>query len=311
MAMTFDTPSRGTDRRSQDLQNEADDPCGRGVDWSKGLQGLPKSSRPISDYSGSLLTKVIEGEIIPRILLAHRNAGPSSPPKPVAPEILSSEAFARLVLDSGSEEITAHVQTLLDAGMTLDQVFLDLLAPVARRLGQLWEEDACTFTDVTLGLSRLHRVLHETSRRNGGTGMQPRNSRRAFFAPVPGEQHTFGVSMLEEFFANAGWQTQSDYAPTVDRILRIAATERLDIIGFSIGCKELIDPLSDLIEKTLDVTCNRNLTVMVGGGLFVENRDLAARLGKATIVSDGVRAVQVAEEIVSRTGKAGSAGQLV
>jgi methanogenic corrinoid protein MtbC1 len=267
-------------------------------------------SRQFTDLSGSLLTKVIEGEIIPRLFLAHRelHRGVAQDNDPA--EILTSEALARLVLDSESEEIVAHVQALLDRGITLERVFLDLLAPVARKLGELWEEDACTFTDVTLGLSRLHRVLHEVGHRNGA-GTRPVLKRRAFFAPVPGEKHTFGVSMLEEFFLHAGWETACDHAPSSDSIVHTAATQSLDIIGFSVGCQELLDPLSDLIDRTRKASCNRDVAIMVGGGLFIDNRDLAARFGNATIVSDGVHAVQVADEMVSRIRQSGEVGRLV
>ena len=47
--------------------------------------------------------------------------------------------------------------------MPLELLFLRLLAPAARRLGELWEGDLCTFTDVTIGLSHLQQVLRELS----------------------------------------------------------------------------------------------------------------------------------------------------
>ncbi len=312
MTMAFDAPSgRSAKVSGQNVRQEREsDTCGGGIDWSRGLQGLPKVSRQFTDLSGSLLTKVIEGEIIPRLFLAHRELHRAVTQDNDPAEILTSEAFARLVLDSESEEIVTHVQTLLDRGITLERVFLDLLAPVARKLGEFWEEDTCTFTDVTLGLSRLHRVLHEISHRNGA-GARPNLKRRAFFAPVPGEKHTFGVSMLEEFFLHAGWQTACDHTPSTESILEVAATQSLDIIGFSVGCQELFDPLSDLIDRTRKASCNHDVAIMVGGGLFIGNPELAARFGNVTIVSDGVHAVQIAEEIVSRVRQSGEAGRIV
>ena len=301
MTMTFDAPSGFPDQNSGQGSRQTLDTgsCGGGIDWSRGLQGLPRVSREFSDLSGSLLTKVIEGEIIPRLFLAHRALHGSEPPQGVPDNVLTSEAFARLVLVSESDEIVAHVQTLMDHGLSLERVFMDLLAPVARKLGEFWEDDHCTFTDVTLGLSRLHRVLHEVAR-DKDAAAKPVLSRRAFFAPVPGEKHTFGISMLEEFFLHAGWETACDHSASEAGILKTAATQSLDIIGFSVSCQELLDPLSDLIDKTRKASCNRDVAIMVGGGVFIDNKDLAARFGNATIVSDGVHAVQLAEEIVSR-----------
>ena len=312
MTMAFDAPSgrsaniTGQSSR-QSLESET---CGRGIDWSRGLQGLPRVSRQFSQNSGSLLTKVIEGEIIPRLFLAHRELHSAVRQDNQPAELLTSESFARLVLDREADDIVSHVQVLLDRGITLERIFMDLLAPVARKLGELWEEDACTFTDVTLGLSRLHRVLHEISHRNG-TVPRPNLKRRAFFAPVPGERHTFGVAMLEEFFLHAGWETACDHAPSTAAILEIAATQSLDIIGFSVGCEELLDPLSDLIDRTRRASCNRDLAIMVGGGLFIGKPELSARFGNATVVSDGVHAVQLAEEMVSRVRQSDEVGRIV
>lgn len=310
MTMAFDAPSGRTakvpgQQRRQELDSDS---CGGGIDWSRGLQGLPRVSRQFTDLSGSLLTKVIEGEIIPRLFLAHRELHKSVPQDNAPAEILTSETFARLVLDSEAEEIVTHVQTLLDRGMTMERVFLDLLAPVARKLGEFWEEDVCTFTEVTLGLSRLHRVLHEIGGRTGG---MPAAKRRAFFAPVPGETHTFGISMLEEFFLHAGWETACDHKPSIDSIVQTAATQSLDIIGFSVGCQDLLDPLSELIDKTRKASRNRDVAILVGGSVFLENRDLAARFGSATVVCDGVHAVQVAEEMVSRIRRPDEVGRIV
>ena len=310
MTMTFDAVPGLPAQNSGHSRRKPKNACDGGIDWAKGLQGLPRSSRQFSDVSSSLLTKVIEGEIIPRLLIAHRALRRSETAGDGLDDALTTEAFARLVLDSESEEIVQHLETLLDRGVTLEHVFLELLAPVARKLGQFWEEDLCTFTDVTLGLSRLHRVLHEIGRRSD-PGRQSALRRRAFFAPVPGEKHTFGISMLEEFFLHAGWETACDHDPSTAGILHVAATQSLDVIGFSISCQEMLDPLSELIDRTRDSSCNRDVAIMVGGGLFIDNQDLAANFGNAVIVADGVHAVQVAEEMVSRIRETGEIRKIV
>lgn len=273
------------------------------LDWPEGPPESPRASHHSTDMSGSLLTKVIEGEIIPRLLMSSRNA--RHEPDTGMDAVISSEAFARLVLASESEEISEHIDALLDKGITIDWVFQELLAPVARKLGELWEQDYCAFTDVTLGLMRLHRVLHELGQRN----LAPQHSAPhcAFFAPVPGEQHIFGVSMQAELFSRAGWETRCDYEPSVASLMQMAQTKRFDVIGFSVSCPDLLDNLSDLIDKTRRVSCNRQVSIMVGGGVFVDNRDLGDRFGNATIVADGVQAVRVAEATVSRIrGMAGA-----
>jgi methanogenic corrinoid protein MtbC1 len=303
--MTFDTPGLNTGSligggARQHLETEE---CGAGVDWSRGLKGLKNLRANSNNEPGAVLTKVIEGEIIPRLFLAHslveqeRRAG-------IQVEDLSGlascEAFARLVLVSEPAEIVDRIERFLDRGIKLERIFLDMLAPVARKLGEFWEEDRCTFADVTLGLARLHQVLHEIGRRKMCNFDGPAQKHRAFFVPVPGEQHTFGLSMLEEFFLHAGWETASDHTATMSAILRTVTEQSVDVIGISVGCKEFLDPLSDLIAKVRGASKNRDALVMLGGRVFLESPELSEKFEAATTVTDGVHAVHTAERLVSR-----------
>ncbi len=276
--------------------------CGAGIDWSQGVPGISRYRSQSTKGSGTLLTKVIEGEIIPRLLLAHREARANSTGAPLESlaDIGTTEAFAELVLISETTDIVAKVEALRARGISLERIFLDLLAPVARILGSFWDEDRCTFSDVTIGLSRLHQVLHEISRQNLEAQYLPKIRRRAFFAPSPGEQHTFGLSMLEEFFLHAGWETASEHSASTASILNTAAAQDLDVIGFSVGCKEFLAPLSDLIDKTRAISRNRDVTIMVGGRLFLDYPKLASGIRYATVLSDGVHAVQIAETLISQ-----------
>ena len=45
--------------------------------------------------------------------------------------------------------------------MEMDQLFLDLLAPTARLLGEWWASDRCDFATVTLGTMQLRRMQHD------------------------------------------------------------------------------------------------------------------------------------------------------
>jgi methanogenic corrinoid protein MtbC1 len=305
MTMTFDTPDMDTGSiiGMNQRQHVESDGCGGGVDWSRGLKGLKKPIASSTNEPGYLLTKVIEGEIIPRLFLAHslleRERRTGTPTEDIT-GLMSCDAFARLVLVSEPAEIVERIETFQRRGIKLERIFLDMLAPVARKLGEFWEEDRCTFTDVTLGLSRLHQVLHEVGRRGAGASNNGGQPHRAYFVAVPGEQHTFGLSMLEEFFLHAGWETASHHAPSTEVILETVADQRVDIVGISVGCKDFLDPLSDLIMKIRSASRNRDALVMLGGRVFLENPELSEQFGAATTVTDGVHAVQTAEKLVAR-----------
>ena len=69
----------------------------------------------------------------------------------------------------------------------------------------MWSEDECDFSTVTVALGRLQRLLRELSPAFGTEIEYPANGRRALFAQAPDEQHSFGLSMVAEFFRRQGW----------------------------------------------------------------------------------------------------------
>lgn len=298
MATSFDAPSITSEALTRNPDVMGSD-CGGDIDWGRGLRGLMQENARSAGVSSTLLVKVIEGEIIPRLFLAHRGHAEARVAEEIE-DLAKGDAFAGMVLSSESEEIIERVEKLLDKGIPAERIFMDLLAPIARRLGEFWEEDRCTFTEVTLGLSRLHQVLHEIGRRRSAEfAHKHAGGRRAYFIPAPGEQHTFGLSMLEEFFLHAGWETAVDHEASAKTILAAVAKQNLDVVGFSISCKEFLDPLSDLIKKTRAASRNKEIAVMVGGRVFQDDPGLAEKLGRATVLPDAVLAVHKAETLVS------------
>jgi CheY-like chemotaxis protein len=112
------------------------------------------------------LSRTIENEIIPRLLLAHSVGGASQAAETVAPGyfIPGDEEVAeltRLLLSHDVAVASSYVETMRGQGLTLGSVFVALLAPAAQLVGDWWREDQCDFTDVSLALSRLQHLLRD------------------------------------------------------------------------------------------------------------------------------------------------------
>src|SRR4051794_16380886 len=161
----------------------------------------------------SLLTRAVADEVVPRLLLAHGRVDRDAPQADVpAPEDVV--ALVALVMTSDLGTTLAFIQSVRARGATLEGVYLELLAPAARRLGQLWHEDLRSFADVTMALGRLQRLLPQPRPAFAPT-LGPRGYRRqAALVTVPGEQHSFGLSIVTEFFVRAGWNFWSEPVAT-------------------------------------------------------------------------------------------------
>jgi hypothetical protein len=118
------------------------------------------------------LSRTIENEIIPRLLLAHSvNGGGSMAVEANGRFIPGKDEVAqltRLLLDHDVAVASSYVATMREQGATLGSVFLALLAPSAQLVGDWWREDQCNFTDVSLALSRLQHLLRDLNAPLGG-----------------------------------------------------------------------------------------------------------------------------------------------
>lgn len=254
-----------------------------------------------NDTRMSQLARTIEQEIIPRLMLAHRTAPePLVRPAGAAYVITADDVkqFAKLVLSHEEDIAFATIQTLRARDVSVEKIYLDLLAPTARYLGELWEEDLCNFTDVTVGLGRLQRVLRELSPALGHSVEHPSQGRRVLLLPSPGEQHTFGLVMVAEFFRRAGWDvTGGAWFDGVDAAT-LVKTEWFDVIGFSLGSAVHLPQLAASIVAVRQVACNRGLAVLVGGPLFGNHPGLVDEVGADGMTIDGSEAPSLAEGLI-------------
>jgi methanogenic corrinoid protein MtbC1 len=256
----------------------------------------------------SALLRTIEGEVIPRLILAHRAVADgnrcddlASPLRPGSTEIFE---LARIVLRGSNAEALAYLRGLQTLGMNTETIYLELLAPVARHLGVRWEDESSDFVEVTLGLQKLQDLAHQLSEANVETSRPTsRVSRRALFAALPGEQHVFGSQLVGEFLRRAGWDVWDVPGAKDGDILSVVRREWFAVVGLSISTAEQLPALTALIRKARRASLNRDVRVMVGGLPFVGQAQRAAKVGADATANDGREAVAQAEFLLELLGR--------
>jgi len=246
--------------------------------------------------SAQALDALIQGEIIPRLLSAHP-VRPAGDGEEAVTGISWTDAqeFALLPLSLEADELLDHVERHLNRGAPVESIFVDLLAPSARALGEAWEADACDFVDVTMGLWRLQEVMREIAIRVPAVGQALSAPRTVLFSPLPGEQHSFGTLMIEELFARAGWSSEALIEPTRQELLRVLAGRDFDLVGLTVSCDCRSAPLSELITAMRSVSKNPVMQVFVGGRVPNADPSLAARVGADGTAPDARSALALAE----------------
>jgi len=238
----------------------------------------------------AVLAQAIQHEIIPRLMLAHRTPEECAVPSSYSTVAVSPEEvarFAHLILASSEAQAVQTIESMCIRGAPIESIYLDLLAPAARYLGELWEEDLCDFTDVTIGLGRLQKMLRELSGQFEKYKHPVSNGLRILLVPAPGEQHTFGLSMVAEFFQRDGWDVTGGPYELYDDPVSLVKRQNYDVVGFSLATEMQLPALTDCIRAVRKASQDPGVCIMVGGPLLARDPRLLEQVDADLLVADG------------------------
>lgn len=265
------------------------------------------------------LTRMIEAEIIPRLLLSHRHSAVTHPAGGHAHTVHwggrgdlafredmgstigedSITDFARILVKESESSAWCYIQDLCAQGVPPERIFIDVLTPVARRLGVGWEDDLYDFAEVTIGLCRLHEIMRRIGfAYSHGTSTFDYGSNIVLCAID--ERHLFGIQMVGEFFRRAGWNVWPEIILSTDEAVDLVSSEHFDVIGFTASCDATLSAIESAIGNVRQLSTNPGIRVLVGGNAFLKDPTAVSRVGADTSAEDGVQAVTRAEALLGR-----------
>lgn len=253
--------------------------------------------KPEPDQAASArLARALRTDVVPN--LVRSSSGRLGLAMPAFEEI-EIEAFAAVLLGDDDEAPLQWVERLLAKGMAAETLFVELLAPSARLLGELWVEDCADPAAVTFGVGRLHRLMRQLGPVFESESENASNGRRILLATPQGEQHVFGLAMLAEFFRREGWEVVGGTAESDDRQADLLRDEWFDVLGLSVGSELRLPWLRGHIAQLRSVSRNRGLVVMVGGPIFTLNPHWVYEVG-ADATADAAQAPRLAEKMLGK-----------
>lgn len=272
------------------------------------LSGSPFAiPEPVVDLSGAasdpclILARTIEREVIPRLLLKLRfdelkQEGASRVatfPVSAPPDI---EAFCRMLIGQEMGALSRHVAEKMRSGTALEAMLLELFAPSARRLGAMWDNDECSFLDVTVGLGKLQQLVRESSETYRANPDPKKLGFRALLTTARSNQHILGLSIVEQLFRNAGWNVLCLPAPEKPVLIEAVQQEWFAVAGISISCDDGAAEIPALIAAIRRASLNRSIIILAGGRYIADNPEKAAALG-ADLAGDDAKAAIAASQV--------------
>jgi methanogenic corrinoid protein MtbC1 len=279
----------------------------------------------------SLLSRVVQRDIVPNLITANRVIGtPGAEPNgPAAARAVSADdvwhdsgfnidragrdagfasnhvrmvdvaRFVRLLRGTGGDAAPALIDVLLSKGIPRGELYLELLAPAARMIGDLWQDDECSFAEVTMVVARLHQILNGL-REERSSQVEPSRAPAILLSVAPGEQHSFGIAVVDAFFQDAGWRTTLSHSNDADELIEAVATHHFDAVGLSFSHRDLGPVLKATIVRLRAASANRDVVILVGGPAVAGDEGVCAEVGADHTVSAGLEGAVEAMKLLPK-----------
>ncbi|MEL7188158.1 MAG: cobalamin-dependent protein [Pseudomonadota bacterium] len=249
------------------------------------------------------VNEALESEIIPRLLMAHTGGEAGSTVNGDGSSALDKLSiqisdFAKLPLQMEPVDLLDHIDGFLKQGIGFETICIDVLAPAARALGDMWCDDECDFIDVTMGLWRLQEVMRALSARVPNATPRSVIPATALFSPLPGDPHAFGAQMLDEIFAKSGWISEVIVKPQRRELLDRLSKKPFDMVGLTITRDSPVSAITSLVKTMRDVSANPRISIMIGGNMVNANPGLVDEVGADGTAIDARDALKLANRLV-------------
>ena len=259
--------------------------------------------------TGQILARTVEAEIIPRLVLALREVNQTADaPGPASTAACRSDVadFAQIILSGNVAQACASIDVLRARGQSLEKIYLELIEPTARRLGDLWNADVCDFVAVTVGVLRLQQVLYEFALAFRREAEPREHGHRALLVPASGEKDsfghlmfgTFGLVMAAEFLRRGGWDAYIDPSASGEEAAALVRREWFDIVEMSLSSEGHLAGLAAGIRQIRRASRNRAIGVIVSGPVFRNHPEMVTCVGADAAATDGRQAALQADNLM-------------
>jgi methanogenic corrinoid protein MtbC1 len=179
-----------------------------------------------------------------------------------------ADSFVALITRDGPQKTEQYIAELLNLGMGVDSIVLELIPRIARKLGDQWISDSLSFTEVTIATGRLQKLIYSLDHLFQETRTHAATAHTILVSAAPGSHHTLGPLILSNYFTWAGCNVLSESMPTQRYIETTVGSKSLTAIALSVADYDQLDQLPMLIQSIRNKSLNPAIIVLTGGSLY-------------------------------------------
>jgi len=206
----------------------------------------------------------------------------------------SLDAYLAAVREGDRRRAFLIVDEARAAGVELEAIYLEIFQPTLREIGRLWQENELSVAEEHLATAitqaAMARLFEQSFRWQASTG------RSLIAACADTERHEIGLRMLCDLLEMRGWDTTYLGATVpVDALVAMIRRVRPSAVALSVAIAPHLPRLRAMIRAIRAGAEGDPPVIVVGGRPFLEDPELATRLGADLTAVDAAEAVAALE----------------
>ncbi len=221
-------------------------------------------------------------------------------------------ALNDMLLSGNTTQAEQLVKNIHAKGIETDALMCDFLGGSARELGERWVEDRCSFTDVTIATAHLIDFVRQFGLDHNNRQIvdrakselkekqinYPSLGGKVLLATVPGEQHVFGLQIINFMLRAKGLISDMILNGSAEELALAVSTNEYKFIVLSVGCERNNVAVKDLIRR-LRKNSSSPCQIYIGGYAVDQNMISTSYCGADGSCSDARDLVSIVESVIA------------
>ena len=213
-------------------------------------------------------------------------------------QAVSPEGLRQFVLDHLVRAVQSHSEFSADAvldelqgyRLTPDSIIDQYVPAAARVMGEQWEADQISFSDVTIGALRLQALLSEASVLTRIDTSGPANTLFAMVIIPQNEQHFLGASVVAGQLRRMGCEVAMSFDEDFGVLNGRLIVEAPDLIMITCARRETLESVKQTVQLIRKALKDRPV-IALGGAIEASARAVREQTGVDIVTNSTAEAV--------------------
>jgi len=197
----------------------------------------------------------------------------------LGPEDEKQDKLLHLLLKKKRREAADYVMSLAKMGGHPDDLCVELLAPVLKKIGLLWQRNEISAADEHVVTELCRYIMF---RLYDSVPIKQTLPYKALVSCVPGEEHALGAEMVANYLADKGWTVYFlGHSSPENDLVEALTNYQPDSIFLSISLISNLPVTFELLKKVRKIV--PAIKIIIGGNAISKTREIFADLVDATV----------------------------